>query len=102
MKSMKGKVTAFCEYCEDEKLNYKLVKEKYTHKINGTVYEFYEYVAYCPDCGEPLDVPGLIDINVSYMVKQYHIKEGGSYAKRNNSFVKGSLAKKNNSSVREN
>lgn len=67
---------AFCEYCEDEKFNYKLVKEKYTHKINGAVYEFYEYVAYCPDCGEPLDVPGLIDINVSYMDKQYREKEG--------------------------
>ena len=67
--------TVYCEYCEDEKFNYKLVKEKYTHKINGTVYEFYEYVAYCPDCGEPLDVPGLIDINVSYMDKQYREKE---------------------------
>lgn len=75
-KKSKGRVPAFCEYCEDDKFNYKLTKEKYTHEINGTIYEFYEYVAYCPDCGEPLDVPGLIDINSDYMDKQYREKEG--------------------------
>lgn len=73
---LKGRVPAFCEYCEDEKFNYKLAKEKYTHEINGTVYEFYKYVAYCPDCGKPLAVPGLIDINSAYMEKQYREKKG--------------------------
>ena len=77
MKNMqKGMVPAFCECCEDVKITYTLKKTIYLHEINGKTYEFYKYVAYCPDCGEPLSVPGLIDKNSDYMDKQYRKQEG--------------------------
>jgi len=71
----KERMFDFCTMCRKE-TSYKLCK-KIVHKvIRDKEYEFEITVAVCDECGEEMDIPGLLDVNVCAIDEQYRYAEG--------------------------
>lgn len=65
----------FCTACRKE-TEYILQKENIVKIIRDKEYTFGITVAVCADCGEEMNIPGLIDKNVQEIDEQYRIEEG--------------------------
>lgn len=65
----------FCTKCRRETA-YRLHKKNIHKIIKEKEYNFEVIVAVCEDCGEEMDIPGLIDINIKRIDKQYRKIEG--------------------------
>ncbi len=66
--------TGFCFECR-KKIHYKLVKQKYKHRIKEKEYEFDTLTAVCEECGGEVGLPGLLDYNAQLIDDQYHKME---------------------------
>ena len=65
----------FCTHCRDERpytLREKIVKKE----IKGKIFDFKIQVAVCDECGEEMDIPGLLDFNMKAIDEQYRYAEG--------------------------
>lgn len=62
--------TQFCIECRKE-TGYKIKKGQCTHCIKGKEYTFDIAVAVCEECGEEVNLPGLMDSNARLIDKQY-------------------------------
>lgn len=60
----------FCTSCRKE-TPYRICKKSIQKVINDKSYEFEISVAVCKECGKEMDIPGLLDTNISSIVKQY-------------------------------
>ena len=60
----------FCIACR-ENITYKLEKRTIKKIIKGEEFEFVITEAICDKCGEELNIPGLIDLNISEVDEQY-------------------------------
>lgn len=60
----------FCTQCRKETA-YKLRKKNVQKVIKEKTYDFEIIVAVCDECGEEMDIPGLMDINIRSIDKQY-------------------------------
>lgn len=67
--------TQFCVECRKQ-THYQLVKKKYKHCIRGKEYEFDVMAAVCEECGEEVNLPGLLDYNAQVIDRQYREMEG--------------------------
>ena len=65
----------FCIECRNE-TEYTLKKKTISKLIKDRVYQFSITTAICTECGSEMNIPGLIDINVKEIDKQYRTKEG--------------------------
>jgi len=72
---VKERKVDFCTQCRKEtayqfrnKIVQKVIKEK--------TYDFEIIIAECDECGEEMDIPGLIDINIKSIDEQYRKEEG--------------------------
>lgn len=65
----------FCVQCRKE-TTYQLHKRYVQKMIKEKTYDFQLIVAVCDECGEEMDIPGLLDINMKSIDKQYRKKEG--------------------------
>lgn len=65
----------FCTSCRKE-TSYKLRKKNIQKAIKDKIYEFEIIVAVCEECGEEMDIPGLLDANVKSIDEQYRQAEG--------------------------
>ena len=73
--TMEGKVRkAFCTQCRKE-TDYGLHKIKYAKTIKDKDYSFYITSAVCSECGNEVNIPGLIDYNVKEIDDQYRFYE---------------------------
>lgn len=66
---------AFCIECRKE-TEYVLKKKTITKIIKDHSYDFAVTTAVCMNCGEEMNLPGLIDLNVNEIDKQYRAAEG--------------------------
>lgn len=71
----KERMIDFCTSCRKE-TSYKLCKKKIQKVIKDKTYEFEIMVAVCDECGEKMDIPGLLDANVKSVDEQYRRMEG--------------------------
>ena len=62
--------TQFCIECRKE-TRYKIVRGKCTHCIRGKEYTFDILKAVCEECGEEVNLPGLMDKNAKLIDDQY-------------------------------
>lgn len=65
----------FCTHCREERpytLREKIVKKE----INGKIFDFKIQVAVCDECGEEMDIHGLLDFNMKAIEEQYRDAEG--------------------------
>ncbi|SDW61411.1 Uncharacterized phage-associated protein [Kandleria vitulina] len=65
----------FCTHCRDERpytLREKIVKKE----IKGKIFDFKIQVAVCDECGEEMDITGLLDFNMKAIDEQYRYAEG--------------------------
>ena len=60
----------FCTSCRKE-TPYRICKKSIQKVIEGKPYEFEISVAVCNECGKMMGIPGLLDTNISSIVKQY-------------------------------
>lgn len=60
----------FCTHCRDI-TTYTLRKKIMKKEIKGKVYNFEITVAICEKCGEEMDIPGLLDLNMNAIDEQY-------------------------------
>jgi len=65
----------FCPECR-EYVDYIVKKEKRKYTIREKEYNFNITAAYCENCGEELDIPGLLDLQMKEVDKQYREEEG--------------------------
>lgn len=62
--------TQFCIECRKE-TGYEIKKEQCTHCIKGREYTFNVLKAVCEECGEEVNLPGLMDSNARLIDEQY-------------------------------
>lgn len=67
---MKNKRIDFCVECRKE-VEYEFVEKKINHMIKEKNYEFTITTAVCKECGEEMDVEGIMDLNVREIDEQY-------------------------------
>lgn len=60
----------FCTECRKE-TSYHLENQKYHKVIRDKEYEFKITVAICDECGQEMDIPGLMDFNAKSIDQQY-------------------------------
>ena len=66
----------FCTHCRDER-PYTLREKIVQKEIKGKKYDFKIHVAVCDECGEEMDIHGLLDFNMKSIEEQYrNINEG--------------------------
>lgn len=65
----------FCINCRKD-CEYTLQKNKFIKVIKDKEYEFDITVAVCKECGEQIDIPGLLDKNIKEIDEQYRLAEG--------------------------
>lgn len=65
----------FCTQCRKETA-YQLRKKIVQKVIKEKTYDFEIIVAVCDECGEEMDIPGLMDINMKSIDEQYRKEEG--------------------------
>lgn len=65
----------FCTQCRKETV-YQLRKKIVQKIIKEKTYDFEIIVAICDECEEEMDIPGLMDINIRSIDKQYRKAEG--------------------------
>ena len=70
----KGRVD-FCTVCRKE-TEYTLQKRNIAKTIKNKEYTFSITVAVCDECGEEMNIPGLIDRNIREVDEQYRAYEG--------------------------
>ena len=71
----KEKMFDFCTECRKE-TSYKLRKKTVQKIIRDKPCEFEITVAMCDECGEEMDIPGLLDANIKAIDEQYRHAEG--------------------------
>lgn len=71
----KERMVDFCTQCRKE-TTYQLQKRNIQKVIKEKAYNFEIIVAVCDECGEEMDIPGLMDINMRSVDKQYRREEG--------------------------
>ena len=71
----KGRRTDFCVECRKE-TEYEVRKVTRTEMIREKEYDFQFTVAVCRECGEEMDIPGLLDWNIKERDDQYREAEG--------------------------
>lgn len=71
----KERKVEFCTQCRAE-TTYQLRKRVVQKVIKEKTYDFEIIVAVCVECGEEMDIPGLLDINMKSIDKQYRKAEG--------------------------
>lgn len=71
----KDRKVDFCTRCRKE-TTYQLHKRFIQKVIKEKKYDFQIIVAVCDECGEEMDIPGLLDLNMKSIDKQYRKKEG--------------------------
>lgn len=71
----KDRMFDFCTSCRKE-TSYKLRKKIVKKVIKDKTYEFEITVAICDECGEEMDIPGLLDDNIKAIDEQYRRAEG--------------------------
>lgn len=69
-----GKNTDFCTVCRRE-TEYMLREDTVQKLIRGKEYSFKVYHAFCSECGEEMDIPGLADYNMQSIDRQYRQME---------------------------
>lgn len=72
-KSCNFKPCDFCTNCR-EISTYTLQKKIIKKKIKGKTYNFELTVAICEKCGEEMDIPGLLDLNMNAIDEQYKLQ----------------------------
>lgn len=65
----------FCVECRSEE-GFILREKDYVKYIKDRSYNFTIYEAVCEKCGEPMNIPGLMDRNTEEIDRQYRLKEG--------------------------
>lgn len=65
----------FCTECRKE-TEYFLEKRNIVKNIKGKEYKFEITVAVCAECGEEMNIPGIIDKNIQEIDEQYRSAEG--------------------------
>ncbi|MDD2980891.1 MAG: DUF4065 domain-containing protein [Hespellia sp.] len=65
----------FCTQCRKE-TTYQLRKKIVQKVIKEKTYDFEIVVAVCDECGQEMDIPGLMDINMKSIDEQYRKEEG--------------------------
>ena len=65
----------FCVECRKD-TEYVLQKKTITKTIRDKAYQFVITTAVCPECGEEMGIPGLMDQNVREVDEQYRAAEG--------------------------
>lgn len=65
----------FCTQCRKE-TTYQLRKKIVQKVIKEKTYDFETVVAVCDECGQEMDIPGLMDINMKSIDEQYRKEEG--------------------------
>lgn len=71
----KERMFDFCTSCRKE-TSYKICKKTVQKVIKDKSYEFEIVVAFCDECGNEMDIPGLLDSNVKSIDEQYRQIEG--------------------------
>ena len=71
----KEKLYDFCTHCRNERA-YTLRKKIVKKEIKDKTYDFKIIVAICEECGEEMDIPGLLDLNMKAIDEQYRRAEG--------------------------
>ena len=71
----KERLYDFCTHCRDDRA-YTLRKKTVKKEIRDKIYEFEITVAECDECGEEMDIPGLLDLNMKAIDEQYRRAEG--------------------------
>ena len=71
----KERMFDFCTSCRKE-TSYKMCKKALQKVIKEKTYEFEIAVAVCDECGEEMDIPGLLDANLKNIDEQYRCAEG--------------------------
>ncbi len=64
----------FCTECREE-TTYRIQPVIYKKRIKENEYEFKILEAICNKCGEPINVPGLMDYNAKEIDRQYRLQE---------------------------
>ena len=67
--------TQFCIECREETM-YRIHHILCTKSIKGKEYFFEISEAVCEKCGEPVNIPGLMDSNAQEIDRQYRLQEG--------------------------
>lgn len=67
--------TQFCVECREE-TTYSIQHGSCIKSIKGKEYEFDILEAVCDKCGEPVNLPGLMDSNAREIDRQYRLQEG--------------------------
>lgn len=60
---LKERLYDFCTHCREDRA-YTLRKKIVKKEIRDKIYEFEITVAECDVCGEEMDIPGLLDLNM--------------------------------------
>lgn len=71
----KEKMFDFCTSCRKD-TSYKMQKKTVQKVIRDKTYDFKITVAVCDECGEEMDIPGLLDANIKSIDEQYRQIEG--------------------------
>ena len=71
----KERMFDFCTSCRKD-TSYKMQKKTVQKVIRDKTYDFEITVAVCDECGEEMDIPGLLDANIKSIDEQYRQIEG--------------------------
>lgn len=71
----KERMFDFCTSCRKD-TSYKIQKKTVQKVIRDKTYDFKITVAVCDECGEEMDIPGLLDANIKSIDEQYRQIEG--------------------------
>lgn len=74
-KMAKERMFDFCTSCRKD-TSYKMQKKTVQKVIRDKTYDFEITVAVCDECGEEMDIPGLLDANIKSIDEQYRQIEG--------------------------
>lgn len=72
---MANERTGFCVECREETM-YRIQRVPCMKSIKGKEYVFEISEAVCGKCGEPVNIPGLMDSNAQEIDRQYRVQEG--------------------------
>ncbi|MBB2184646.1 DUF4065 domain-containing protein [Lachnospiraceae bacterium MD1] len=72
---VKERKVDFCTQCRKETA-YQLRKKIVQKVIKEKNYDFEIIIAVCDECGEEMDIPGLLDFNIKSIDEQYRKEEG--------------------------
>lgn len=72
---VKERKVDFCTQCRKETA-YQLRKKIVQKVIKEKNYDFEIIIAVCDECGEEMDIPGLLDFNIKIIDEQYRKEEG--------------------------